>query len=110
LNLGTFDGGWELHYKPITVGLPRLVQVLKKSHTENWLFYERHWHIDQMQQLSSHRTKEQAADSSKSPGPHEDVLNVFVASHAIDRFCNSAPLCTGDVANSRLAACANSLF
>jgi len=81
-----------------------LVQVLKKSHTENRLFYERHWHIDQMQQLSSHRPKEQAADSSKSSGPHEDVLNVFVASDAIDRFCNSAPVPIGNLirlANSR---------
>jgi hypothetical protein len=81
-----------------------LVQALKKSHAEKWLFYERHRHLDQMQHLSSHRPKEQAADSSKSSGPHEDVLNVFVANDAIDRFCNSAPVPIGNLirlANSR---------
>ena len=57
-----------------------------------------------MQQLRSDRSKEQAADPSKTSGSHEDVLNVFVASYAIDRFCNSAPVPIGNLirlANNR---------
>src|ERR1700730_4308995 len=76
---------------------------------DNCLFHKRHRYIDKMQQLSSHRPKEQATDPSKSPCPHEDVLNMFIASHAIDRCCNAAPLWTGDVTNSCLAAYDNSL-
>jgi hypothetical protein len=76
----------------------------------SWLFHESHRYIDQVQQLSSYGAKKQAADSSKSPGPHDDMLNVFVASHAIDRCRNAAPLCTGDVTNSSIAADGNSVF
>jgi hypothetical protein len=98
-----------------TVELPQVIFVGStrcdnSPHLKRWLFHERCRHINQMQQLSSNRSKEKAADPSKPPGAHEDMLNVLLASHAIDRCCNTAPLGASDVINSCLAAGRDGLF
>jgi hypothetical protein len=97
--------GWlaSVHVAHAPASQNRIAKILRRRtltisagfrSNEDWrqLLHKRHRHVDEVQQLSGHRTEEQATHLAQSSGPHDDVRHGFLASQTIDRCRDGAPL------------------